>query len=233
MARTTFTFPVFQDAPGRYRMTVNLGSVTMPSGSSIDINFGNGRVTVSTEGEPTVNGAGSARYGVHMQTETEAEARERMRWEEGMRRAREAEQQRAREQKERRRRHEQARFERDLSLAITVRAWKDYQAGWARLLFAPVLTFEDIPWPLVDAPQSAADIHAGSVEEFLLSPAHSTGIAHKERLRIALLRWHPDKFARVLARVAEEDREFVKEGAEVVARHLSLFLERENARGQH
>jgi hypothetical protein len=64
--------------------------------------------------------------------------------------------------------------------------------------------------------------------EFLLSPAHSPGVSSKDRIRAALRRWHPDKFARLLGLVVESDRDAVTDGVGIVVRCLNEMLEREN-----
>jgi hypothetical protein len=64
--------------------------------------------------------------------------------------------------------------------------------------------------------------------EFLLSPAHSPEVVPKDRIRAALRRWHPDKFARVLGQVVENDKDAVAEGVGIVVRCLNEMLEREN-----
>jgi hypothetical protein len=67
-----------------------------------------------------------------------------------------------------------------------------------------------------------------AIREFLLSPAHSSEVSSKDRIRTALRRWHPDKFARVLGSVVESDRDDVADGVGIVVRCLNEMLEREN-----
>ena len=67
-----------------------------------------------------------------------------------------------------------------------------------------------------------------AIREFLLSPAHSPEVSSKDRIRAALRRWHPDKFARVLGLVVESDRDAVADGVGIVVRCLNEMLEREN-----
>ena len=93
------------------------------------------------------------------------------------------------------------------------------------------LTFERIPWPVVDAPLDwTLDelLRPEAIREFLLSPAHSPAASPKDRIRAALRRWHPDKFSRVLGQVMESDREVVADGMGIVVRCLNEMLEREN-----
>jgi len=67
-----------------------------------------------------------------------------------------------------------------------------------------------------------------AIREFLLSPAHSPEVSSKDRIRAALRRWHPDKFARVLGLVVESDKDDVADGVGIVVRCLNEMLEREN-----
>lgn len=133
-------------------------------------------------------------------------------------------------------------------------AWESYERRWSQLSAphsagnsgnsAPRrLRFADIPWPVLRQPTRAADVIShlseGNISSFILSPFHSSttphhhassspdaqGRARKTRIREALLRWHPDKMARVIAGIdREEDKAAVKEGAEIVARHLNALM---------
>jgi hypothetical protein len=75
-----------------------------------------------------------------------------------------------------------------------------------------------------------AYIAPAGVAALLYSPAHSHGLTRRERVRRALLRWHPDKAGRVLACVCEEggERRRVKEGVEAVVRSLNELKSRES-----
>ena len=144
------------------------------------------------------------------------------------------------------------------SPALTFKdAWESYETRWAQLSksaphpggnvtkAAPSrLGFADIPWPVLHQPTRANDVASlmteSSISSFILSPFHSsTGSVssspsldmktRKARLREALLRWHPDKMARILVGItAEDERANVKAGAEAVARHLNALLARES-----
>jgi hypothetical protein len=104
------------------------------------------------------------------------------------------------------------------------------------------LGFSDIPWPVLQQPLRAIDVAShlteGQISSFILSPFHQSAVsssspnmdsrARRMRIREALLRWHPDKMARILTTIDdEEDRSAVKEGAETVARHLNSLLGKE------
>ena len=117
-------------------------------------------------------------------------------------------------------------------------AWRSYEARWCLLSqrqpefgLLSALTFERIPWPVVDAPlDRTLDelLRPEAIREFLLSPAHSPDVSPRDRIRAALRRWHPDKFSRVLCQVMESDREVVVDGMGIVVRCLNEMLEREN-----
>ncbi|KAG6845875.1 hypothetical protein H0H87_000681 [Tephrocybe sp. NHM501043] len=101
-------------------------------------------------------------------------------------------------------------------------AWRVYEERWTKLISSSdVLTFSSIPWPMVSAPRKPEDITPRAVVSFLFSQVHSEKQARKERIRRAQLRWHPDRFQRLLPRVKEEDKAQVREGVGVVARCLN------------
>ena len=103
-------------------------------------------------------------------------------------------------------------------------AWETYERRWASLLSSTTLTadsgasagtqnglrFSDIPWPVMRQPRNGSDLstHLTKVliSSFVLSPYRpaengSTDLPDprrlkKSRLREAILRWHPDKFAK-------------------------------------
>ena len=151
-----------------------------------------------------------------------------------------------RRQEERLREEERRRQERTRRRAREVAsAWRTYEARWALLSqrqpelgLLSALTFERIPWPVVaDAPlldsgtsrkRPESLLRHEAIREFLLSLAHSPDISSKDRIRAALRRWHPDKFARVLSQVIESDRDAVAEGMGIVVRCLNDMLEKEN-----
>ncbi|TCD71640.1 hypothetical protein EIP91_007387 [Steccherinum ochraceum] len=93
--------------------------------------------------------------------------------------------------------------------------WRRYEEGWTALSPSAepsdvLLTFKSIPWPMFAHPSSAEDITASRVAMFFLSPNHSEGQTRKERIKNALRRWHPDRFGRVLLKVAEDERKAVE-----------------------
>lgn len=157
-------------------------------------------------------------------------------------RRRHAEQQRREQRRalreERRRQEERTRRAREIT-----NAWRTYEARWGLLSqrqpelgLLSALTFERIPWPVVDVPLDRTTtattldgmLRPEAICEFLLSSAHSPDMSPKDRIRAALRRWHPDKFSRVLSQVMESERGVVEEGMGIVVRCLNDMLEREN-----
>ena len=124
---------------------------------------------------------------------------------------------------------EQERAER-----IVVDAWQAYEDRWTSMIgSSEVLTFRTIPWPVVSAPTCAADITPGGIVSFIFSPLHSKKQSRKERIRSAQLRWHPDRFRRVIGRVREEDKGVVEAGVGIVARCLNDLMARETSVSQN
>jgi hypothetical protein len=134
---------------------------------------------------------------------------------------------------------EQQRREQERRSGAIVDAWKRYDSRWTALL-APssgtatsqspaTLRFKDIPWPVVRPPLNVSQIEPASIGLFLLSPHHSRGLSTKDRLRNAQLRWHPDRFRRILRRVVEQDKAAVEEGVGIVSRCLNDLMSREQS----
>lgn len=152
-------------------------------------------------------------------------------------------------------------------------AWDTYERRWASLLSSTTLTadsgpgisagtqnglrFSDIPWPVMRQPRNGSDLSThltkALISTFVLSPyrlaeSSTTDLSDprrlkKSRLREAMLRWHPDKFAKashysrvvpnllmpplpqILARVtSEEDKTNIREGSEQVVRILNTLM---------
>ncbi|KAG2368132.1 hypothetical protein BDR07DRAFT_1448467 [Suillus spraguei] len=121
---------------------------------------------------------------------------------------------------------ERARLERAI-----IDAWNVYELRWVALSAAYdgiVLKFRDIPWPLLIPPLTPSEITPEGIGAFILSTAHSPEQSPKERIRAALLRWHPDRFCRVLGRVRESERNAVEEGVGIVVRCLNDLLTKDN-----
>jgi hypothetical protein len=107
-------------------------------------------------------------------------------------------------------------------------AWTRYENGWEAITSSTTpLGYEDIPWPTKFVPATPSDITPSAIVTLLLSPFHSPKQSRKERLRSAQLRWHPDRFRRLINRVKEEDREAVEEGVGIIARCLNDLMSKE------
>jgi hypothetical protein len=106
--------------------------------------------------------------------------------------------------------------------------WNAYESGWAAMTTATQLRFRSIPWPTLNPVSSPEMLLPIQIAAFILNPQHSQGKSRKDRLREALLRWHPDRFeSKWLNKVAEEDRDSVKEGVGCVVRALNDLLSAE------
>ncbi|PVG01944.1 hypothetical protein CPB86DRAFT_698467 [Serendipita vermifera] len=87
------------------------------------------------------------------------------------------------------------------------------------------LSFFDIPWPLLHPPRNAESITTQSIRMFLASEHQNTDKTHRERIKEALLRWHPDRFGvRILEHVRPDHRSEVEKGVAVVVRCLNELL---------
>ncbi|KAL1757577.1 hypothetical protein FB107DRAFT_289148 [Schizophyllum commune] len=147
---------------------------------------------------------------------------------------REAERAQASEERARRYAEERLGRERARSTVRAEAAWRAYEAGWERIgnlkSSGEAIGFASVPWPTERPPARAADVTPERVAAFLLSDAHSKDVPRKERIRRAQLRWHPDRFQRLVLRVVSADRQEVEEAAGVVARCLNDLMAAESAR---
>lgn len=128
--------------------------------------------------------------------------------------------------RERRRRQVLCRATEDTRLAETFAA---YECQWTDLKAsaqAPI-SFAKFPWPSLLLVQSPADITLENVREFVFHPARPNiqGKSAKDRLKVEILRWHPDKFnATVVKNLPQSERELVAEAASLVARWMNRLL---------
>ena len=121
-------------------------------------------------------------------------------------------------------RRDQVRAERAM-----LEAWNAYESRWATIsASSEPLGFRDIPWPVLVAPGGVADLTPANITDFLLHPAHSSHHhSRRERIRTALLRWHPDRFRRILSRVVDTETDMVEGGVGVIVRCLNELLAKE------
>lgn len=144
----------------------------------------------------------------------------------------------AAEERERKRREQEGRQRRV--------ARQQYDHKWRALLSDDAhsheerLKFVDIPWPILDAYKSETstaprvlicveDLTETAIRKFLLPvsavPLMDDAKEKRDRLREAMLRFHPDKFeGRLMRFVAEGERGLVREGIAQVVRVLNGLL---------
>ncbi|KAI0777779.1 hypothetical protein BD413DRAFT_602066 [Trametes elegans] len=108
-------------------------------------------------------------------------------------------------------------------LARLIKQWEAYEARWRAILSSDgPLAFVDIPWPAFNPPSSVTELHPETVVRFFLESLQLPGnnVSEADRLRAALLRWHPDKMSGIFARVMDSDVQNVREGVNLVFRAL-------------
>ena len=137
---------------------------------------------------------------------------------------REAERRERIEQSKRRAHEELIREERRARdrAKLVVDAWTSYESRWASLMSSSdPLDFKTIPWPVTKPARGPGDVTPETVATFLFSQLHSPQLSRKERIRNAQLRWHPDRFRRLMGRVKAGDKAKVEEAVGIVARCLN------------
>jgi hypothetical protein len=111
--------------------------------------------------------------------------------------------------------------------------WESYISRWKFLSSSAsssktsrLLLFGDIPWPIYSTRGfKPHEITKERVGKFILSRFHSTDKSPRERLRSALILWHPDKFdTKWLPRVDPSEQALVKEGVSAVVRALNELM---------
>lgn len=152
----------------------------------------------------------------------EQKLRERRERDRAMRKERE------RQEKLKEERRERKRLERELKDKEA--AWSSYRATWDALNVMPVaetkLHFKDLPWPVFPPPIDPHPLTREGISIFLLASFHSPDKSRKQRIRDALLAYHPDRFiGRFLGLVDQSEREMVETGIRMVVRALNTLLE--------
>lgn len=99
--------------------------------------------------------------------------------------------------------------------------WDGYETRWRAMQSSTApITFVEFPWPLGErvACRDLSPLTHRAVSEFLFErlAVRTNTTTKRERIRSALLRWHPDKISFVLTRVVPDDLELVQEGIHVV-----------------
>ncbi|KAG1882598.1 hypothetical protein F4604DRAFT_1576851 [Suillus subluteus] len=154
--------------------------------------------------------------------------------EEAERRAREQAEQRLREEARRQERQRQEELSRNKAQADLVALFQLYDAKWQELKLSQKLTsvmLFEMPWPTFQQGcASPDDISRRSVEEFIfhpLRPGMETK-SRKDRLKVEILRFHPDKFnSNIVGKLRECDREKASEIAGALARILTNMMTEE------
>src|ERR1700722_5811439 len=113
-----------------------------------------------------------------------------------------------------------------------VERWKAYEDRWKLLLTSNnPLSFHNIPGPTQNAPFDVHDLTLAAISDFLMASlrVRNNTVTKKERIRVSLLRWHPDKISSVWARVIKSDKEAVREGIGAVFTCLKTLQDEEKA----
>lgn len=175
----------------------------------------------------------------------EVEAQEQAELERTRRKEREKVARRAVQKEEREREEQRARKREEEEKKRREEAWGSYRALWNVLITTaarasasglnneqeygakrPPLTFMALPWPTYPPPSVPSSLTKQNISSFLLSPSHSIDKTRKQRLREALLDYHPDRFVgRYLELVENSQRRLVEEGVGNVVRALNALLE--------
>ena len=86
--------------------------------------------------------------------------------------------------------------------------------------------FRDVAWPVTKPPEDPERLTFDAVKEFVLAPLRGKDVTpskRKDRIRQLLLRYHPDKTAFLLSRIAEGEKDRVREGINNVFMSLKLL----------
>ena len=120
-------------------------------------------------------------------------------------------------------------------------AWAEYEDRWRGSLVVKLghrknsspdaaedwgIGFRDVAWPVTKPAESPDGLTFGAVKEFVLAPLRGKDVSpskRKDRIRQLLLRYHPDKTAFLLSRVAEGEKDRVREGINSVFMVLKLL----------
>ncbi|KIK35607.1 hypothetical protein CY34DRAFT_95790 [Suillus luteus UH-Slu-Lm8-n1] len=169
--------------------------------------------------------------------ERQRQEEEKRRQEEARRRLEEirrrAEEQ-ARLQAQRQERQRQEELRRNQAQADTIAFFQLYDAKWQELKLSKTLTSVmlcEMPWPIFQQSCTSPDnISRRSMEEFIFHPLRP-GMelkSRKDRLKVEILRFHPDKFnSNIVRKLRECDREKAIEIAGELARMLTHMMAEE------
>lgn len=90
----------------------------------------------------------------------------------------------------------------------------------------PPLTFAELPWPTYPSPAHPDALTKESVSSFLLSPDHSPEKSRKQRIREALLAYHPDRyFGRYMVAIRPSHQTAVRDAVVKITTMLNSLAE--------
>lgn len=182
------------------------------------------------------------------QAEEDARQRHAKELEAKKERARQARKEIEREERENERRREAKRAEREAR--NRQEAWSTYRALWTSLTDTAaslsvaagsestsssrsLMRFDSLPWPIYPPPKDLESVTKEAVSSFLLSSSHSIDKSRKQRIREALLSYHPDRYiGRYLVAIEPSDHGLVQETVVRVTTILNALME-DNAASKH
>lgn len=110
-------------------------------------------------------------------------------------------------------------------------AYETNERMWTALSSKPTLVWDDFPWPIFRKALTAEDITTTAIESYICSQHYPDKTkSEKDRIKEYIRRWHPDRFeTKLLVKVADGERDKVREAAGSVVRSLNDLLARKNA----
>jgi hypothetical protein len=159
----------------------------------------------------------------HKQELEEKERREKER-EDRKYQARRAERERRRMEEEDRQRHREHEARRSKG------AYDAYLSSWSllasRALSKGSLSLKDIPWPMSSPLAATSDISSDQISSFLFADLSSADKPRKQRIREALLIYHPDRFEKWASLISNGgERVLAREAAGTISRILNSLAE--------
>ncbi|KAF8881248.1 hypothetical protein BD779DRAFT_1445686 [Infundibulicybe gibba] len=119
-----------------------------------------------------------------------------------------------------------------MSKEDVIQLFDTHERQWTRLATLDELRWESFPWPMLKKPSVPEEITSVAISAYILSPHYpekDKSRPTKDRIKEHIRRWHPDRFeTKLLPKVAEDEKEKVKEGAGFVVRSLNDLLTRSN-----
>jgi len=89
-------------------------------------------------------------------------------------------------------------------------AWSRYSRFWSGSYAPRTITFDNVPWPMVDPPKHPTSLTVNSVRSFLLSPHHSQGVPARERVETAQRQWEAGAFMARFGPKMKDDRDRIE-----------------------